>query len=480
MRKQLLAIFCFFIVANVVGFGQTPACPSGATSAKLICMIPQIYGPGLQIQAVNFGGAPVDDHFQTVLTSNLSPLNSAIARQSAILPLASPSSGITFSWDAAAKTFVGSTDSYGPILGERADTIGKYKVSLGFSYQYFDFSNLDGVSLKNLPSVYFQSDETNTATGDHCSLSGDSTGSCGYIRDVVTTSNRVDLKVHQFTTFVTFGLTNRIDVSAAIPIESVHMAVYSNATIVNNIDASGNVFAHTFPFRTGCGSLNVPVSPCSNQQFSSASTSSGIGDITLRVKGTAWKGEKSGLALGADFRIPTGDSLNFLGSGAVGVRPFIVWSYRARVSPHALVGFEVDGSSQIAGDVTTGVKDKLPGSLSYVIGADTWITKRVTAAFDLVGQDVFQAGRVSVKNVPEPAACLDSSGQCDPGQGFATPTNAPIVTPFVASYNSLFASVGAKFRPTSNLLILGNVLFKLNNGGLGLKAVPMIGVAYTF
>ena len=479
MRKNLFAILCFIILSNFAGFAQTAACPPLSTSSKLICMIPQIYGSGLQIQAVSFGGAPINNpNFQSVLTENLSPLNSALARQSATLPVSSPSSGITYSWDAAAKTFVSSTDSYGPILAERADTIGKYKVSLSFAYQYFNFSNLDGVSLKNLPSVYFQSDDS--SQGQPCSLNGASTGPCGYIRDVVTTSNRVDLKVHQFTTFVTFGLTNRIDVSAAIPIENVHMAVSSTATIVNNIDASGNVFAHTFTFRTGCGSLNAPVTPCSTQPFSNASSSSGIGDITLRVKGTAWKGEKSGLALGADFRIPTGDSLNFLGAGAVGVRPFGVWSYKARVSPHALVGFEVNGSSQIAGDVTTGVKDKLPGSIAYAIGADTWITKRLTAAFDLVGQDVFQAGRVSVKNVDQPQACLDSTGQCDPGQGFAPVTKSPIVTPFTGSYNSIFASVGAKFRPTANLLIIANVLIKLNNNGLGLRTVPTIGAAYTF
>jgi hypothetical protein len=473
----LAALSCVFLTPTIT-LAQS-LCPTGTTSDKLICMIPQLYGVnGLPVQAVSFGGAPINTHFQNVLPDSLSPLNSSIARQSAVLPLASPSSGITFSWDAAAKTFVASTESFGPILGERAETIGKHRMSLGFSYQYFKFGDLDGVSLKNLPSVFLQQDDPLINTSRICSVNGDNQTECGYIRDVIKTDNKVDLKVHQFTTFLTFGLTDRIDLSMAIPIENVRMSVFSSATIVNNLDSTGTTFAHTFPFRTGCG-LDNPPTPCSEQPFSSVQDASGIGDITLRVKGTAWKGERAGLAVGADVRVPTGDSLNFLGAGAVGVRPFLVWSYRSRISPHVSAGYEVNGSSKIAGDITTGSKDKLPGELTYSVGADAWITKRLTAGFDLLGQQVFQAHRVSVTKVMEPAACEDSSGQCATGN-FATPNVDPSVTQSTATYNVTYASVGAKFRPFSNLLITGNVLLKLNNGGLGAKVIPLVGLSYTF
>lgn len=485
LRPYLLALSCivsFSTFATAQGL-----CPAGTTNNKLICLIPQVYGPtGLPVELTSQGGiGAIGGTFnQNVLPESLAPLNSAIGRESALLPLASPSSGLTFTWNAAAKALIPSTDSYGPILGDRAETVGKYKVFLGFSYQYFKFDNLDGVNLKNLPSVYLQQDFTfpsNVNNGETCSLQGNSQLECGFIRDVVTTANRVDLKVNQFTTFVTFGVTDRIDLSVAIPIESVSMSISSDATIVNNVNATGQSFAHTFPFRQGCGDFGAnPPSPCATQSFFSSQTASGIGDITLRVKGTAWKGERAGLALGADIRVPTGDSLNFLGAGAAGVRPFVVWSYRSRVSPHVSIGYEVNGNSKIAGDILQGTEAKLPSQFTYAAGADVWITKRVTGAFDLLGQQVFQADRISKGKVKAPQACLDPSGGCDPNFGFASAKMDPAVVPLTDSFNVTYASLGGKFRPFSNLIVTGNVLIKLNDGGLGAKTIPMVGVSYTF
>src|SRR5262249_50799145 len=242
-------------------------CPIGVPSDKLICLIPQVYGVnGLPIKT---SGPGITPHFQNVLPDSLRPLNSAIARESAVLPLASPSSGISFSWDSTANVFVPSTDSFGPILGDRAETVGRSKAFLGFSYQYFNFDNIDGINLGNLPSVFLQQDDKTTISGvpRTCSVTGDSTSGCGYIRDVVTTTNKVGLTVHQFTTFITFGVTSRVDVSAAIPIETVRMSVLSNATIVNNSNSTGATFAHTFDFRPGCGNLATST-PCANQSFS--------------------------------------------------------------------------------------------------------------------------------------------------------------------------------------------------------------------
>ena len=158
MLKRSLLIALFSIFLTCLTAQAQSLCPNGVQSDKLVCMIPQVYGPnGLVLQntnAVQLGVNP----FQNGLPQTLSPLNSSVARQTALLPLASPSSGITFSWDPASKVFVASTESLGPILSERAETIGKYRVFAGFSYQYFKFDSLDGVSLNNLPAVFTQPD----------------------------------------------------------------------------------------------------------------------------------------------------------------------------------------------------------------------------------------------------------------------------------------------------------------------------------
>jgi hypothetical protein len=472
-KHVVLAVFLFVALTGTTASAQS-LCPAGVPSDKLICLIPQVYGANGFVLPTASGS-----QFQnTFLTTNLTALNSAIAKQSALLPLASPSSGITFSLDPATQTPIRSTDSFGPILGERADTIGKYRLFLAFSYQYFKFDSIDGLTLKHLPAVFGQPDDSVDVTNldgspRTCSVTGDNTGACGFIRDVIKTDNRIDLKIHQFTTFVSFGLTNRIDVSIVIPIENVRMGVFSNATIVDN-SLSG---LHSFSLRSDCGSVPPPsFVPCLNQPFSNIRSVSGVGDMTLRVKGEAWKGERAGLALGVDVRVPTGDALNFLGAGAAGVKPFVVWSYRARISPHVFVGYETNGSSVLASDVSTGQKERLPGQLTYSGGADVWLTKWFTAAFDMVGQQVFEARRSTVTTFQELPACMDKG--CT---GFKATGNIDRnLSQITESYNITNASLGVKLRPFASLLVTGNVLMKLNNAGLRANVIPLVGVSYTF
>jgi hypothetical protein len=51
------------------------------------------------------------------------------------------------------------------------------------------------------------------------------------------------------------------------------------------------------------------------------------------------------------------------------------------------------------------------------------------------------------------------------------------------SYNVTNASMGIKMRPfasLSRLVFTANVLVRLDDGGLRSKAVPLVGVGYTF
>jgi Putative MetA-pathway of phenol degradation len=464
------------LLSSGVAFAQS-LCPTGIKSDKLICLIPQVFGTnGLVLP--NVGGS----HFQnTFLTSNLTALESAIGREAAILPLASPSSGFTFSWNNAAKIFVSSTDSYGPILGDRAETIGRHKLFVGSDYQFFNFNSLDGISLKSLPVSLQQPDDSVDVPGTTCSVdpNGNNSGQCGFIRDVIKTQNRVDLKIHQFTTYIGFGLTNKIDISMAIPIENIRMAITSTATIVDN-SMSG---VHSFEFRSDCGSITIDpvthlvvVHPCLNQTFSNARNASGIGDITFRVKGTAWKGEKAAVALGIDIRVPSGDPANYLGAGTSGFKPFVIWSYQSRISPHIFTGYQVNGMSILGGDVTTGTKEKLPGELSYSAGFDVWITKWFTAAVDLLGDQLFEARRIGIGSFEELPACttractsLNAVGNVDMTLSQTTGT-----------FNQTNGAIGVKLRPFSTLLISSNVLLKMNSGGLRATAIPLFGLSYTF
>ena len=484
MSKHVLSAVFFLVVLAYTSTSAQDLCPPGVASSKLICVIPQAFGVS---QTLNVGN-PTQTVNQSLfrldtLKQSLRPLNSSVARESTLLPLASPS-GITFLWDPAAKVSVPSADSLGPILGERAETIGKNKLFLGLSYQFFEFDRLDGINLKQLPVAITQSDDSQTFGGNPtCSVNGANLDQCGYIRDIITTNTRLNLKVHQVTSFFTYGFTNRIDISMAIPIENARMAAFSTATIVDN--SHSNV--HSFPIVNGCGSTSGGVIvPCLVNSFPSVRSVSGIGDITFRVKSNAWKSEneRAGLALGVHVRTSTGDALNFLGAGTYGVRPFVVWSYRWRIAPHWSAGYQINGDSLLAGDISTGKKARLPGALTYTAGADFWVTKMLSGAFDVIGQEVFEADRTTVTQVPVPGACVDTSGACDSAQGFAPSQNDPSLSRTTASFNSTSMSVGAKIRPfgsSSSFLITGNALIGVNSsGGLHSKVVPLLGASYTF
>jgi hypothetical protein len=225
---------------------------------------------------------------------------------------------------------------------------------------------------------------------------------------------------------------------------------------------------HTFPDFNFTGSGSVP-----------QNSATGISDVVARVKWNAWEGERAGIAVGVDVRFPTGDALNYLGSGSYGLRPFFVFSYRARISPHVLVGYETNTNSITAGDLTTGVKGSLPNDFVYTAGADARITRWLTGDFDIVGQRVFGTETVSVT----PQQFLANCGTCTADAIPPTVTLNSLQTHPNSSYNITNASMGIKARPfpkVSRLVFTANVLVRLDDGGLRSSASPLFGVGYTF
>ncbi len=473
-----LLIFLFCLPAKAQGpcaFG------SSANSTKLACAIPYAFGiNGLSTDgpldpAADSLGLVHQTHFESDFTFHLPAVSSTVGSQLTSLPLSSPSSGIIFVLDKSLGVSVPSDASYGPILGERAETIGRHKLFLAFSYQFFNFESVDGADIQNLPAVFKHVDTVRTDVTPNVTCSINTTknkGLCAFVRDLIVSNNNLSLKVNQYTMFATFGLTRKIDVSVAVPIVNARIGVNTAARVQNNSLTAVHKFDQT---RTNC------TGSCLAASFFSGGSATGIGDVTFRVKGTIWSGERLALGAGVDVRAPTGDELNYLGSGAAGVRPFAIISYRARISPHASAGYEWNGSSILAGDVVGGRKARLPNRFTYTTGADVLlIPKRLSGAFDIVGQRLYDAQRVQVQATQDLGTCdspgTSSTGCQNPGpansyQNFQVATN---------SYNSTSASMGLRFRPEGRLLITANVLVRLDHGGLRAKPTPLVGLSYTF
>ncbi len=431
---------------------KPPAACAANLSGNMICALPELYGAtGLTLANPNHSA-----HFVSSFQENFAPLTLAVGTELSLLSIASPASGVLFTFDKSLGVVTRSTESYGPIMAERGETIGRHRLYLAGSYQFYGFSTLDGIDLKHIPATFSHAEFPINGVIPN------------FERDFITTDNRIDLKVHQITFFATYGLTDRIDISAAIPILDVRLGVSSSALIhrIAPPDRT-NPSAEPVTGQYHYFSAADPNGSISSNFSTGAKSSSGIGDVVFRVKGTVLKGERGRLALGLDVRTPTGDEKNFLGAGAPGVKPFAAVSYRARVSPHANLGFEYNGQSILAGNVGTGKTGKLPNELFYSAGVDVGATKKLTAAVDYLGTRLSNSERVKETSFTNPF-----------GTTFPDIAQTVLVR---EAFTTSDLSVGAKYSPfNNNLLFTGNVIIALDKNGLRAKVVPLAGISYTF
>jgi hypothetical protein len=385
------------------------------------------------------GEQPHSAHFVSDFQFNFGQFSTALVSQLVSVPLPSPGGGFTFEFDPSLGVFQRTTGSFGPILTDRADTIGARKVAVGFAFQRFTFDSVEGINLGGVPAVF---------THDNAELLGGR-------EDVVTTSNAITAHVNQTTVFVTMGITDRLDVSLAVPTLSTYLKIVSDA----RIRRLGTTNELTHFYRQATGEVG------DERIFTAVGNASGVGDLMVRFKTTVRKSETNGAAVGLDVRLPTGDEMNLLGSGSPGVEPFVIWSGTYQmISPHVNAGYKWNGSSILAGNPATGESAPFPNQVSYGIGADIRVDPRLTLAVDVIGRYVMDAERLRLEEF----------------QGLDGRTSFPNIVFARDSYNALSGSLGLKANVFDRLLVDLNVLFKLDEHGLRDKVTPLVGLEYSF
>jgi hypothetical protein len=413
----------------------------------LSTLFEDIYGPrGLVLNSddVQLDGTNHAAHFNSAFQSEFRLMNVALTSQLATVPLPSPASGFTYSFDPGTGTFVRSTLSFGPILAERGETIGRGKIAFGYTYQYFSFDHLDGLALSNVPAVF---------THDSPQLGGGRA-------DIVATANTIEATVHQFTGALTYGLTDRIDLSLAVPVVQTGLSLLSNATI-HRIGTGSNLGVHYFRDPDAIGGHG------STRQYFAEGTAAGVGDLVARAKATLMRENTRAFAAGLDFRFPTGDEKNLLGSGAYGARPFAAFSASiGSFAPHANVAYQWNGESALAGDVVTGVRADLPDQFIYVVGADLLVTERMSVIFDVLGQRVVESPRLNARTTTRTGAA-----------GSVTLDDILFTT---ESYWTSAAAFGLKGNLAQRLLVTFNLRFAIADGGLTDRLAPLLGMEWTF
>jgi len=265
-----------------------------------------------------------------------------LAAELGTLPINSPVSGFTYRLDPALGSNVRATTSFGPFFTERSLTGGKGRGSFGLVYTQADFTTIDGRNLNDGTLVA----TATRFTGDPVPFDAE--------------TMQVQMRTRMVTFLGQFGLTDRLDVSAAVPFVTMQLSgdrvdVYRGSTFV---------------------------------QASAVASASGIGDAVVRAKYNLLRRGGSGLAAGVEMRLPTGDEENLLGTGEFLATPRVIGSLeRGWLGVHGTFGYGFGGSAK---------------EVQYAGAAAVAATARITVIGEYIGRWLSEGGHLTEVVDPHP------------------------------------------------------------------------------
>lgn len=406
--------------------GTMPALPQqGTTPTPGVAGKPAFVLVDFFQDAIQAAPGPFQPALQS-LNVNFAPTNSAIATQLSNLPILSPASAVRYTFNRELGVHVPSVQSLGPVLAERAETIGRGKFFLAITYQSFSFDQLDDSDQRRIEVGFPITAPPGLFPSTQLLVTGEAT---------------IRLTISQTTALLTYGLTHRLDLSYAFPVVRSDIGMRAEGRLVEPV---GGQVLQSIPRRWA------------------AAASTGLGDGIARVKARLITHGKMGLALATDIRLPTGDEFNYHGAGAYGIKPFLAASFTTgSLSPHVNIGYQWNGSSYLASP-TLSEKRQLPGQIFYAVGAESGISPRFTLAFDFLDQLIINAQRSFRRDV-------EVSGK--------TYSTLYYTNQSRHEYN---ASVGFKAALRPDVVLTGNILLRLNKAGLRAPVVPLVGLSYVF
>lgn len=432
------------LVLTLAPMSVVMAGPNDLVGGDEVIPINPDYSPTVQLQ-VTGGTLPVDESFAAqltgaanisraastanVLSAALSQSLSAANRPSVLTPYA----GI-LKWSEGEIVY----DTFGSIIANKANTIGKGKLGIGISYQYAEFNEFDGEDIGKL------ADGTVSATGN-VNLGGTEIIPGVAIERDANISRTVELKARDvefeadvITLALTYGLLENLDIGALVP----YIFLTTRGKIIAEVTESGSGRFGIFNTTTGdpiegTVFLNVDAftgSVDDEEKFDR--DFDGIGDIILFTKwqilsqqGLPKRVEAPlDMALQLEVKLPTGDDEEFLGTGEtdVALRVLLQRMVSQNIIARGEIGYNYSG---INSEFST-VEAKL--------GGEYQITPKVSV-----------------------------SGE------------------FIYSYSEEFESiidavVGTKLAITRDFRVFGGVRFPLNDNGLRYDWSPIVGMEYTF
>jgi hypothetical protein len=322
----------------------------------------------------------------------------------ATLP-SSSGGGFTYRLDPTLGTVIRASDSFGPLFTERSLLAGRGRASFGMSFSSVTYDNVDGRNLRDGTLV-------STASVFH----GETTP---FDIETVTLKFRTDT----VTLNGTVGITDQLEVSAGIPFIRLNL----EGERIDNYRGQQLI-----------------------QARGSASTA-GLGDIVVRARYNVYRSGASGMALGAEVRLPTGNEEDLLGTGSTSFTPRFIGSYEQdRVGVHGEVGYTLRGVSE---------------ALTYAGAVTAVAAPRLTLVGELLGRRLNAVGRLVETTLPHPRL---------------TGVDTVRLTSSDETADRLLLVGGFKWNIASTWLLTANVLRPLTDVGLNASWVPSVTFDYWF
>lgn len=326
-----------------------------------------------------------------------------VAQELSTLPVSSSSGGFAYRIDSDLGTVIRASENFGTFYTERSLTAGRHRASFGLGFQSTLYNTIDGQDLRD-----------GTLVSTAATLNGQQ-----FDAETVTLRIRTDVT----TLTGNYGLTDRLDVGLAIPF--VHVGLQGE-----RVDTyRGQSFF----------------------QATGSASASGLGDIVARLKYNVVGSGASGVSIGLETRIPTGDEDNLLGAGDLSFAPRFIGSFEGDT-----FGFHGEVSYTLNTDTNT---------LGYGGAVTVAAAPRVTIVGELFGRRYDGLARLTSTTLPHPRLA-----------GVATTR----LTGVEETTDRLLLIGGVKWNVTGTWLLTANVLRSLTDSGLNAGWVPTVAFDYSF
>jgi hypothetical protein len=359
----------------------------------------------------------------------VSPVIQRVGIRGADFPVTSTTPGFTYTYDPDLGMFQRSSGALGSAFLERAETVGRRRFALGFSYLYADLTDEDG---ENFADKIF--------LGSEVSAGGATVAG-------VFSGEDFSLVHHVFGFSGTYGITNRWDVNLFLPL--VYTSVELEGRVAQAIDTGGGPTVGQGTFRFS--------DLFDNEAF-------GVGDILLRTKYRFWDGPAAKVAGLLTLRLPSGDEDDFQGLGDVTVTPVAVIS-------RALGTHEIHGQLGVEANA-----DDLERSRArYGIGGTFQVIQQLGLFADLIGSSSFVDDEFEIPK----------QGQVVPDfnllpNDFVEANRPNELVAFVPRSDLLDLAVGLKLNIAGTAVAFVSAIVPLTDDGLRADVVPAGGIEVTF